>query len=165
MPKTLKTIFEEIKDDLKGSVAAQLRLQKLNAIEKGVPPAVRGVYFAILAFLGLTTLLFLLITAGFALGIPFAQGGEAYFTVRGITLGFLILSGIFVLIDLLLFLLKEPICNAIQTSIITGQLDAMDEEEQKEAAETPEPSDTLLVSGDTADVYAVDPRDLSEEKI
>ena len=165
MPKTFKTIFDEIKEDLKGTGAAQVRLQKLNAIEKGVPPAVRGVYFAIIAFLGLTTLLFLLIAAGFALGIPFAQGGEAYFTVRSITLGFLILSGIFILIELLLFLLKEPICTAIQTSIINGQLDAMDKEEQEAAAETVHASETTLVTGDTTDVYTVDPRDLSEEKI
>ena len=165
MPKTFQTIFAEVKDDLRDAVTARLRLQKLNAIEKGVPPAVRGVYMAVIAFLGLTTLLFLLITAGFALGLPFAQGGEAYFTIRGLTLGFLVLSGIFILIELLLFILKEPICNAIQTSIITGQLDAMDEEEKKAAQETAQAEETVLLTGDTADVYAVDPKDLSEVKL
>lgn len=168
MAKTFKTIFEEIKEDLIGTLTAQIRLQKLTAIEKGVPVAVRGAYFALLAGVAVLFLLFLLLTAGFALGLIFTEdGGEAYFAVKSITLGFLSLSGIHLIVLIVFFLLADKICTAIQTSVINKQLDALDEEERREAARTAvtDPTDetTLFTEDDTA-VYTVDAATFTQEK-
>lgn len=156
MTKTIKTILEEIKEDLIGTATDQIRLGKLTAIEKGVPAAVRGVYFGILATIGFTGLFFLLIAAGLALGLIFADGGEAFFALRSATFGFLLLFGIIVLILLLFVLLRDKICSAIEASIINRKLDEMDEKEKQEAAQTSfsAPTDeTVIFAGDDDTVY------------
>ena len=137
MPKNFKTLLEEIKDDLRGSLTDRAELLKLSAIEKGVPAAVKSGYYTALVILGATTLLFFLITAGFALGMPFAVSLESYYVLRGATLGFLILSAILLLLTLVLLLLRGVICTAIQSAIISRQLDAMDRKEKAAAAGAP----------------------------
>ena len=167
MTKNFKTIFEEIKSDVIGTVTAQVELQKLNAIEKGVPAAVRGGYFAIIGVIGVTMLLFLLITAGFALGLLFAGVGEAFPVLRALTLGFLVLTGILLLVDVLLLLLSNPICTAIQTAVINKQLDKM-EQADREKSDSPagDPTnETLLMQKPETEVITVDPSEMQEEKL
>lgn len=166
MAKTFKTIFEEVKQDVVGMLSAQLKLRKLEALEKGVPVAVRTGYMTVVAVVALLFFLFLLITASFALGLIFCDAGsEAYFTLRGITLGFLCLSGVQLLIVLLMLLLSNTICNSIGTNIITKQLDAMDQEERETADATlmTDPTqETTILNGAQTHIYTESEEGFSE---
>ena len=166
MVKTIKTILEEIKEDLTGTVTDQVRLGKLTAIEKGVPAAVRGAYFGILAIVGSTALFFLLVAAGLALGLIFADGGEAFSALRSATFGFLLLFGIILLILVLFYLLRDKICSSIEASIINRKLDEMDEEEKQEAASASlsDPTDTTVIVTEASDtVYMEGPGNFTQD--
>lgn len=133
MAKTFKALLSETTDDLRALVRSYTSLYKLQALEKGVPAAVRGIYTALMALVGVTVLIFLLLTAAFAFGLIFAQG-EPYVVLRVLTLGFLCTVGVLLLILLLLLGIRSKVCESITAKIINRELDELEEKEKAEAA-------------------------------
>lgn len=133
MAKTFKALLSETTDDLKALVRSYAGLYKLQAMEKGVPAAVQGIYMALMALVGVAVLIFLLLTAGFAFGLIFAQG-EPYVVLRGLTLGFLCTAGVLLLIVLIMLALRRKVCESVTAKIITRELDEQEQREKEEAA-------------------------------
>lgn len=133
MAKTFKTLLAETTEDLKSLVQTNLELLKLKALESGVPAAVSGAYFAIIAVIGSLFLFLMLFVAAFAFGLLFTEG-EPYMVLRGLTLGFLCLCGVLLLTVLIMLLIRESVCHSISAKIITKQLDDLEQKDRDEAA-------------------------------
>lgn len=135
MAKSLKQIIAEIRDDAKDFLSAEGELLKLQAIEKGIPAAIRGGYYLILGVMVAGTLLFLLVLVALLFAMLFASGssGDGLATVSALAAGFGCLVGLLVLIDLILLLCRKPIFRSLERKLISGQLDRMEAEEEAAA--------------------------------
>ena len=89
MAKTIKQIIDEVKTEALSFVGAKRELAKLEAIEKGVPAGIKGVYYLIMAVIGLTALLFLQVVIALLFAMIFASDLlSAYDTVSALAAGF-----------------------------------------------------------------------------
>lgn len=154
MAKTVKQIIDEVKSDALILLDAKRELVKLQAIEKGVPAGVRGVYYLIMAVVGLTALFFLQVVIALLFAMIFASDlWGAYETVSSMAAGFGCLVGLFLLIELILLLLRKPIIGALEEKIITKQLDQLEEQEHEEAGEARRETATVTMVADVTDVH------------
>lgn len=154
MAKTIKQIIDEVKAEALSFVGAKRELVKLEAIEKGVPAGIKGVYYLIMAVVGLTALLFLQVVIALLFAMIFASDLlGAYDTVSALAAGFGCLVGLLLLIELILLLLKKPITSSLEEKIISAQLDKLEDMEEKEAGEARRETATVTMVADVTDVH------------
>lgn len=153
MAKTLKQIIAEVKSEALSFVDSKRELMQLQAIEKGVPAGVRGVYYAIMGIFGIAALFFLQVVIALLFAMIFASKmWGAYDTVSALAAGFGCLVGLFVLLVLIMLLLRKPIIASLEEKIITSQLDKLEEKEREQAGEERRETATVTMVADVTDV-------------
>lgn len=154
MAKTIKQILDEVKSEALSFVDSKRELMQLQAIEKGVPAGVRGVYYAIMGIIGVTALFFLQIVIALLFAMIFASDlWGAYDTVSALAAGFGCLVGLFVLIDLIMLLFRKPIISSLEERIISQQLDKLEEKEREESGRERRETATVTMVADVTDVH------------
>lgn len=159
---TISTLISNIKEDVRLLFAVRSGKLQLKAIEKGVPAAVKSVYVSIILIFVLILLPILTVTGALAFALIFASTGDAYATVRSLTLGFCCIDGVLLLVIALLIIVMKPLTTAVEAKITNDLLDKIEANEREEvtrermdnirnnADETSEPTATevLRVSRD-----------------
>lgn len=155
MPMTISELFSNLQDDIRILAAARRGQLQLKVVEKGVPAAVKSVYFAFIAALILLLLPILFVTGALAFGLIFASTGDVYHTIRSLTLGFCCMDVAQIIIIVLLFMLQKPITRSIESSIINNMLDDIEKKEQEATQSNAQHHSTDAQEAEEAEVTEV----------
>lgn len=139
--ESFKSILLNIIADARLLGEAKLELFQLQLVEKGAPKMAKAIFGTIFVAFIPFLLLLLLMTAGFALGLPFVEH-ESFELLAAITLGFLSISVFILLILIILLLARKSITRRLEASIVNAYINNSEAKDAEESDYKPhEPTD------------------------